>query len=137
MIVMMKKLPQSLLEKQELKRKATVTAVTDAIIELESQGYNTRIKDIMFVTGLSRSVFSKPHIRRVLIEFGIVNPKEHSCIHKNNIKPRNYEAMLAEKDGYIDRLLFQNERLCQEIEALRGEIHIMMYRTSIEDSYDF
>ena len=46
--------------------------VTQAILVLESQGYNIKIKDLISVTGLSRSVFAKPHIREVLVEYGII-----------------------------------------------------------------
>jgi hypothetical protein len=134
---MKKKLPDSLLLKQEIERNATVVAVTDTIIELESQGYNTRIKDIMLVTGLSRSVFAKPHIRRILIEYGVVEPKEYSEIPKKNSDRKGFNAVLAEKDGYINRLLLENERMKQEIEILRGEIHLLTYRKSVTDNNDF
>lgn len=134
---MKKKLPQSLLNKQETERATTVTAVTNAIIELNSQGYNTRIKDIMFVTGLSPSVFSKPHIRRVLVEYGVVNPYDiETTTVANNIR-RDLKTIIAEKDGYIDRLLFENEQLRQECEILRGQIHLLMYKNSVTDDNDF
>lgn len=133
---MKKKLPQRLLEKQESERTATVATVTDAIIELESQGYNTRIKDIMFVTGLSRSVFAKPHIRKILVEHGIVDPREEPV---KTIKSahRNVRIILAEKDGYIQRLLFENEQLRHEIELLRGNIHLLTHKSMFEDTDPF
>lgn len=131
---MKKKLPKSLLDKQESERATTVTAVANAIIELNSQGYNTRIKDIMFVTGLSRSVFAKPHIRRVLVEYGIAEPSDDRP-SANSKAQRNVKTALAEKDGYIDRLLFENEQLRRECEILRGQIHLLTYRNSVEDDY--
>jgi len=70
---MMKKLPQRPLEKQESERTATAAAVTDAIIELEAQGYNTRIKDLMFVTGLSRSVFAKRIYARFWLSMALLS----------------------------------------------------------------
>lgn len=51
-----KKLPQSLVEKQEQTRNNTIEIVTSAIVELEAQGYSIKIRDLMEVTGLSRSV---------------------------------------------------------------------------------
>ena len=51
-----KKLPQSLVERQKRTRNNTIDVVTNAIIELEAQGYKIKIRDIMEVTGLSRSV---------------------------------------------------------------------------------
>ena len=69
-----KKLHQSLVEKQERTRNNTIEIVTSAIVELEAQGYSIKIRDLMEVTGLSRSVFAKPHIRKVLVEYGISKP---------------------------------------------------------------
>ena len=128
-----KQLPQSLLDKQESERAATSAAVTDAIIELESQGYNVRIKDLMFVTGLSRSVFAKPHIRKVLVEYGVVNPSDDT-LTTTDVTSRNVSKLLAEKDGYIQRLLFEREQLINEIQLLRGEIHLLTHKSALENS---
>lgn len=134
---MKKKLPKSLLEKQEQERVATSAAVTDAIIELESQGYNVRIKDLMFVTGLSRSVFAKPHIRKILVEHGIVEPRNPESSVVIGGKQRYVNTILAEKDGYIQRLLFVNEQLAHEIELLRGKVHLLMHKSAAEDEILF
>ena len=67
---MKRTIPKSLVQRQEKTRKDTVEMVTQAILVLESQGYNIKIKDLISVTGLSRSVFAKPHIREVLVEYG-------------------------------------------------------------------
>lgn len=133
----MKKLPESLLEKQEQNRSATVTMVTDAIIELESQGYNIRIKDLMSVTGLSRSVFAKPHIRRILVEYGISRPSHLESSPKDGSTQRDADTILAEKDGYIRRLLSENEQLRYEIELLRGKVHLLMHKSANEDDVRF
>ena len=69
---MKRTIPKSLVQRQEKTRKDTVEMVTQAILVLESQGYNIKIKDLISVTGLSRSVFAKPHIREVLVEYGII-----------------------------------------------------------------
>lgn len=130
---MSKKLPQRLVDKQESERTATTTAITNAIIELESQGYNIKIKDIMFVTGLSRSVFAKPHIRKVLVEYGIVEPKKIESSTVSDGKNRNLDMILAEKDGYIQRLIFANEQLTHEIEVLRGKVHLLMHKSAAEE----
>jgi hypothetical protein len=134
---MKKKLPQSLLNKQESERLATASTVTNAIIELQSQGYNTRIKDLMFVTGLSRSVFAKPHIRKILVEYRIIEPSDIKFSNGTDKKNRDIETILAEKDGYIDRLLFVIEQLREECEILRGKIHLLTHKNSIADDNDF
>jgi len=134
----MKKLPQSLQNKQESDRRATSSKVEDAIIELKSQGYNIRIKDLMFVTGLSRSVFAKPHIRRILVEYAITEPSDiDSSSKKSDKKQPDINRILAEKNGYIERLLFENEQLRKECEILRGQIHLLMYKKSVTDDNDF
>jgi len=134
----MKKLPQHLLDKQESVRAATTKAVSDAIIELNAQGYNTRIKDIMAVTGLSRSVFAKPHIRRILVEYSIVEPGDIEPLRENGkARRRDIHTILAEKDGYIDRLLFENDQFRQECEILRGQIHLLTCKNVLMDDNDF
>ena len=65
------KIPRELKEKQKLQRQKTINAVLRAIEGLKAEGFNIKIKDLMEYTGLSRSVFGKPHIRKVLIEKGI------------------------------------------------------------------
>ena len=133
----MKKLPQCLLDKQESERATTVKVVTDAISALMAQGYSPRIKDIMSVTGLSRSIFAKPHVRKVLIEYGVVEPSGIASIKQGAKSRRDINMILAEKDGYIDRILFENEKLRHECEILRGEIHLLTHRINFEDNNDF
>ena len=98
---MKRTIPESLVHRQEKIRQETLEAVTQAILALESQGYNIKIKDLVSVTGLSRSVFAKPHVRKVLVEHGIIQPQITEGADKaNNASPR-MAMLLAEKDGYI------------------------------------
>lgn len=53
---MKRTIPKSLVQRQEKIRQKTLEVVTQAILALESQGYNIKIKDLVSVTGLSRSV---------------------------------------------------------------------------------
>ena len=134
---MKKKLPASLLEKQEKERNTTSESVTEAAIMLQSQGCSIRIKDLMDITGFSRSVFAKPHIRRVLVEYGVVAPYESTSSNITGKPRRDAETVLAEKDGYIDRLLLIIQQLQEECEILRGQIHLLTHKKSLEDDNDF
>ena len=111
--------------------------VTQAILALESQGYNIKIKDLVSVTGLSRSVFAKPHVRKVLVEHGIIQPQITEGADKaNNASPR-MAMLLAEKDGYIQRLLNENDQLRYEVELLRGKVHLLMHKAAAQGEDDF
>ena len=101
-----------------------------AIVELEAQGYSIKIRDLMEVTGLSRSVFAKTHIRKVLVEYGISKPAWVESPTTSKRKPRDIATLLAEKDGYIQRLLTENEQMKYEIELLRGKIHLLMHKVA-------
>ena len=125
-----RKWPKSLIEKQERTRNSTIEMVTNAIIELEAQGYSIKIRDLIEVTGLSRSVFAKPHIRKVLVEYGISKPDWIESLPARKKEPRDIVTLLAEKDGYIQRLLTENEQMKYEIELLRGKIHLLMHQVA-------
>ena len=117
---MKRTIPKSLVQRQEKTRKDTVEMVAQAILVLESQGYNIKIKDLISVTGLSRSVFAKPHIREVLVEYGIIQtqtPEKTAGAEST----RRMDRLIAEKNGYIQRLLHENEQLRYEVELLRGK----------------
>lgn len=125
-----KKLPKSLTEKQERTRNNTIEMVTNAIVELEAQGYRIKIRDLIEVTGLSRSVFAKPHIRKLLVEYGISKPDWIESPPTSKRESRDIATLLAEKDGYIQRLLAENEQMKYEIELLRGKIHLLMHKVA-------
>lgn len=125
-----KKLPQPLVEKQEKMRNNTIEMVSSAIVELEAQGYSIKIRDLIEVTGLSRSVFAKPHIRKLLVEYGISKPNWIDSPPTSKGKSRDIATLLAEKDGYIQRLLAENEQMKYEIELLRGKIHLLMHKVA-------
>ena len=128
---MKRTIPKSLVQRQEKTRKDTVEMVTQAILVLESQGYNIKIKDLISVTGLSRSVFAKPHIREVLVEYGIIQtqtPEKTTGAEST----RRMDRLIAEKNGYIQRLLRENEQLRYEVELLRGKVHILTHKTAAQ-----
>lgn len=128
---MKRTIPEPLVQRQEKTRKDTTERVTQAILALESQGYNIKIKDLMTVTGLSRSVFAKPHIRKVLIEHGIIQPQTSEKTTSVESTHR-MDRLIAEKNGYIQRLRNENEQLRYEVELLRGKVHILMHKTAAQ-----
>ena len=128
---MKRTIPKSLVQRQEKTRKDTVEMVTQAILVLESQGYNIKIKDLISVTGLSRSVFAKPHSREVLVEYGIIQtqtPEKTAGAEST----RRMDRLIAEKNGYIQRLLHENEQLRYEVELLRGKVHILTHKAAAQ-----
>lgn len=107
------KLPKALEQKQELKRQETINRVLRAINEIKTQGGKITIKNLMEITGLSRSVFSKPHIRE-LLEKGNIKP-----VSTNTLKPNT-------KNEQISALRQKNAELEHELELLRGELFLAM-----------
>lgn len=85
----MNKLPKGLAEKQEMDRQKTINIMLRAIASLKAKGYSIKIKDLIEVTGLSRSVFAKPHIRKILADNSIGYSKVDTSVpddpvHKNS-----------------------------------------------------
>lgn len=132
----MSKLPKELAEKQEMDRQKTINLVLRVITELKAEGYSIKIKDLMEVTGLSRSVFAKLHIRKILVDNGIGYSKTDASIssapvHKNS-QIANLKEKLAKKDEYIKKLVEENTALKQECELLWGRLFLLMQRRSVE-----
>lgn len=129
----MSKVPYVLTQRQEIQRQKSVNLVLRAISDLSAEGHRIRIKDLMEHTGLSRSVFGKPHIRQVLIDKGIcaataaddATPK----IPTNKAtRISNLEKKLRQKDEYIHRLVTENSELKDECALLRGKLFLLMHR---------
>ncbi|MFR7893499.1 MAG: hypothetical protein ACLU38_04865 [Dysosmobacter sp.] len=40
--------------------------------------------------------------------------------------------LIAEKNGYIQRLLHENEQLRYEVELLRGKVHILTHKAAAQ-----
>ena len=75
-------------------------------------------------------MFAKPHIRKVLVEYGISKPDWIESSPARKKEARDIATLLAEKDGYIQRLLTENEQMKYEIELLRGKIHLLMHQVA-------
>ena len=118
------RLPKALLEKQEAERRQTIEKVIRAVHDLRVEGSRLNIKNLMAYTGLSRSVFAKPHVRTILEEHGIV-------ISKSNLSHKSRDMKIVKdkksKDGQrIQLLMKENEELRRECELLRGHLFLLM-----------
>jgi hypothetical protein len=71
-----------------------------------------------------------------LVEYGVVNPSDESTSTVDSTSC-NIRRNLAEKDGYIQRLLFVNEQLMNEIQLLRGQVHLLSHKSALEDPEPF
>lgn len=135
----MEGIPKKLVEKQEMQRQKTVNLVLRAIHELKAEGYEIKIKDLIEYTNLSRSVFFKPHIRKVLIEAGIVKcpaseePQKRAANKATQIS--NLKQKLLQKDEYIKRLISENEALKEGNALLRGQLYLLMQLQSKEENH--
>lgn len=129
------KIPRELKEKQELQRQKTINAVLRAIERLKAEGFDIRIKDLVEYTGLSRSVFGKNHIRKVLMDKGIVASIADVVIDDKPSgklsKEQRLRLKLKEKDEQIKRISAENIDLKSECELLRGRLFLLMQRNSM------
>ena len=117
----MREIPKKLLEYQEQTRAETEHKGLCAIEELKAEGYTVRIKELVEYTGLSRSVFAKPHIRKLLENYEIGNP--------SRIGNKKEESTRKEKmEERIKRLVEENTELKKECELLRGRLFLLMQK---------
>lgn len=133
----MRKVPEQLASKQETQRQKTINLVLRAIHDLKNEGYSIKIKDLIEATGLSRSVFAKPHIRKLLTDNGIGYTKTESSVpvlptSRKQSQIANLKEKLAKKDEYIKKLVQENSALEQECELLRGRLFLLMQQHSLD-----
>ena len=123
-----KGLPKQLTEKQELLRQQSINKVLRAIEQLKAEGRSVTITALVEFTGLSRSVFSKEHIRELLVDYEYSGIKTQE--RKKSTKKEKLADIVAEKDRKIQELRAQKEELERECELLRGRIFIYMQEKS-------
>lgn len=122
-----KKLPQGLAEKQELQRQETINKVLRACADIKNEGEEVTISSLVKYTGLSRSTFSKPHIRELIVEYGYASRDGAAAVAKR--KKDKQAELVAEKDRQIVELRTKNAELEQECELLRGRLFLMMEKS--------
>jgi len=121
-----KRLPEGLAKKQERQRQESINKVLRSIADLKNEGRNVTISALIEYTGLSRSTFSKVHIRELLVEHGYVpgdNPTTSS--KRKKVSP---SERISEKDHLIAALRIKNTELESECELLRGRLFLAMQR---------
>jgi len=119
-----KRLPKGLAEKQEFQRQETINRVLRAIADLKNEDRKVTISMLIEYTGLSRSTFSKVHIRELLVEYGYALGDDATISPKR--KKINLSEMLSEKDRLIAELRIKNTKLERECELLRGRLFLAM-----------
>lgn len=131
----MRKIPDSLLDLQQMQREQTISAVKSAIQELQAEGYPITIKHLCERTGLSRSVFSKPHVKAVLDEALYNCPAK--TITEGTLESQYAKLLLQlekskrrESDLKLANMQLREtvQELRSECELLRGELHSLMQR---------
>lgn len=134
---MRRKLPKELTEAQERRRTETANKVLHALIEMESQGFSLSIKNLMHFTGLSRSVFAKPHVRAVINEYFRTMPDSEPATDVGDTSvtqtlEQKLRAELKKRDERICRLREENAELTTECELLRGRLFLLMQKVGMD-----
>ena len=78
-------------------------------------------------TGLSRSTFSKVHIRELLAEHGYA-PRDNPATSSKRNEKLSLSERISEKDHFIAELRIKNTELESECELLRGRLFLAIQR---------
>ena len=131
------RLPKALSEKQEQTRQKTINKVLHALSELQAQGCRLSIKNLMEYTELSRSVFAKPHVRALLVEYGhaFSHPDDPEATDEAPVpqtKEQKLRAEIRKKEKQLKRMRDENIALKGECELLRGRLFLLMQKQNLE-----
>ena len=146
----MKTIPEGLKKKQENQKQKTSKLVQKAIDDLKAEGFQISIKSIVERTGLSRSVFNKPHIMETLKNNGIgvfskpLNIEDRTKTdgkdsfnwekeyYKISAKFERIQQNNNDKDITILKLRNELVEKKDECEILRGKLHVIMQKCRIK-----
>lgn len=117
-------LPMNLQKQQEFKKQESINKVLRAINDMKNEGRKVTISALMEFTGLSRSTFSKPHIRNLLVDYGYAQKAADS-----GSKSKKKTKKSSDKDKTIAELRERNTELERECELLRSRLFLMMEKT--------
>lgn len=136
-------------EKQELARQQTIEKVQRAINDLQAEGYLIGIKHLVERTGLSRSVFRKPHVQNILKENKIGIYRESKTVPKSdedyrtlaltmekellraNKKIQKLEDDLKDRDRRIARLTTSLEKKQMNVKYCGGRFSSLQKRLKL------
>ena len=99
---MKRELPPALIQKQEQMRQQTIGKVLRAMEDLKAEGCRINIKNLIAYSGLSRSVFAKPHVRNLIQDQFAA--KEQKTTPKKEMVRKNQREEIAAYISKIDRL---------------------------------
>lgn len=125
---MKRELPPALIQKQEQMRQQTIGKVLRAMENLKAEGCQINIKNLMAYSGLSRSVFAKPHVRNLIQDQFAT--KELKTTPKRRVVRKNQREEISAYISRIDRLTEENEQLKKECELLRGRLFLLMNKVA-------
>jgi hypothetical protein len=123
-----KKLPKGLAEKQEFQRQETVNKVLRAVADIHNEDRKVTISALVEFTGLSRSTFSKSHIRELLVEYGYA--LGDNAVASAKRRKIGQAKIISEKDRLIAELRVKNAELERECELLRGRLFLTMQKSN-------
>lgn len=133
-----KNIPPALAERQEFQRQETVNKVLHAIQYLMDNGADVGIAELIDLTGLSRSVFAKPHVRKVLDEHYAAYYEAIAAMAEETKQMERIERKAEKKKDKIKnynervkRLTEENTALKEECEFLRGRLFLLMHRLQV------
>lgn len=145
----MKDISDALKKKQEITRQGTIEKIQHAINDLQAEGYLIGIKHLAERTGLSRSVFRKPHVQNILKENKIGIYRESKTVPKSdedyrtlaltmekellmaNNKIQKLEDELKDRDRRIAKLKSSIEEKTNECALLCGEVFLLSKKAKI------
>jgi len=125
---MSKNIPAALAEKQEFQRQQTINKVLHALEYISSQGMDISVSNLANLTGLSRSVFAKPHVRAVVDEYYQAFEEAMLEEKKRAEKAVKKRERAKSKDNRIRRLTEENAALKEECALLRSRLFLLMQR---------
>ena len=118
---MKKKIPDQLARKQEQQRQETVNRIMWALDTLESMGMEASVRNLVAVSGLSHSVFYKPHVKKFIAEYcpGVY-------VLSDDEEEEDMPERTPEEETEIARLTSKLEALERENEYLRGKVFLLL-----------